>query len=225
MAPTTSVLEAIERGDLATVEAALDDGFDPDSPLGDGDLALCWAGAYGQVEIVELLLGRGASVDARPDHGMGGPALADALFENQMEAARVLVSAGAEVDYASAAALGLLDRMIGHEETHSERWGAFLSACKTGQVAVAQYLVPRGIDVAIYPPGDEWGGIGASGLHWAASAPNVELARWLVAEGTPVDIVDDTFGNTPLGWALLDGHDEVAEALLQLGADPTRAKT
>lgn len=219
------ILDAIEDGDIATVRAALADGFTPDTPQGDdGDLALCWAAAYGQVDIVRLLLEHGASIEAAPAHGMGGPALSDALFENQLEAARVLVDAGAHVGYAAAAALGFLDRMVDHDEDDSERWSAFLSACKTGQLEVVRYLVPRGIDVAAYPPGDEWGGIGASGLHWAASAPDVELVRWLVDAGTPVDIVDDTFGNTPLGWARMDGHTEIVDTLLALGADPTKAK-
>jgi len=55
----------------------------------------------------------------------------------------------------------MLQQLRMHDEDHGERWGAFLSACKTGQLDVVQYLVPRGIDVTIYPPGDEWGGIGA----------------------------------------------------------------
>lgn len=225
MDPST-ILESIERGDLHEVRALLEGGFDPDTPVGpDGDLALCWAAAYGQLDITSALVAAGANIDAAPAHGMGGPALRDALFENQVDAARLLVEAGATVDYESAAALGMIDQIRSRQEDDGERWGAFLSACKTGELAVVEYLVPRGIDVAIYPPGEDWGGVGASGLHWASAGGHNELARWLVAAGTPIDIVDDTFHNTPLGWALLDGRDVTAAMLLELGADPTLAKT
>ncbi|MEM7285316.1 MAG: ankyrin repeat domain-containing protein [Actinomycetota bacterium] len=215
-----TILDDIEAGDLGAVRAALAAGFVPDTPVGDdGDLALCWAAAYGQVDIVHALLEHGASIDLAPAHGMGGPALADALFENQVETARVLVAAGASVGFAAAAALGMLEVVQAHDETHSERWSAFLSACKTGEIEVVRHLVPRGIDVAIYPPGDEWGGVGASGLHWAAAGNHTELVRYLLEVGTPVDIVDDTFANTPLGWAVMDGAEDAATALRAAGAD------
>lgn len=223
---SASILGHIEVGDVQAVRGLLDAGADPNEFVGEqGDLALCWAAAHGRSDIVELLIERGAQVDAVPSHGLGGPALRDALFANETETARALVSAGAEVDFASAAALGVIDRVRNHDEDHAERWGAFLGACRTGQIDVVQYLVPRGIDVAIYPPGDEWGGIGASGLHWAASGGHEDLVRWLVAAGTPVDIVDDTFGNTPLGWVLLDGDEAMARLLVGLGAEPSRALT
>ena len=220
-----TILDDIEAGDLVAVEAALDAGFAPDTPVGDdGDLALCWAAAYGHVDIVRVLLDHGATVDLAPRHGMGGPALSDALFENQVETARVLAAAGAATDFAAAAALGMLDVVQAHDETHGERWSAFLSACKTGEIDVVRYLVPRGIDVSIYPPGDEWGGVGASGLHWAAAGNHVDLVRYLLAAGTPVDIVDDTFTNTPLGWALIDGAHEAAEVLKRAGANESLAR-
>ena len=220
-----TILDDIERGDIGAVEAALEAGFVPDTPVGDdGDLALCWAAAYGQVDILRTLLEHGATVDLAPAHGMGGPALSDALFENQVEAARLLVGAGAATDFAAAAALGLLDIVRAHDESDGERWSAFLSACKTGELDVVRYLVPRGIDVAIYPPGDEWGGVGASGLHWAAAGNHVALVHYLLDAGTPVDIVDDTFANTPLGWALIDGAAEAADALRAAGADESLVK-
>lgn len=215
-----TVLRAVQAGHIATVRALLDQGYHPDTPVGDDEeILLCWAAAYGHLPIVVLLLERGADVGLIPGHGMGGPALTDALFAGHYEVAELLVDAGAQVDYVHAAALGMLDRVREHDEDQSERWDAFLSACKTGKTEVVEYLVERGIDVTIYPAGSEYGGIGASGLHFAAAGNHLELARWLVDAGTPVDIVDDTFENTPLGWALLDGNRAMAKLLLELGAD------
>ncbi|MGI9603773.1 MAG: ankyrin repeat domain-containing protein [Acidimicrobiales bacterium] len=223
---SATILDAIEQGDVDHVRTLLDDGFDPNTPVGDdGDLMLCWAAAFAQDEIVRILLASNADVDAVPDHGMGGPALSDALFAGHVATASLLADAGAHVSYADAAALGRLADVQAHDEDHGERWAAFLSACKTGQQPVVEYLVPRGIDVTIYPPGDEYGGIGASGLHWAASGGHEALVRWLVAAGTPIDIVDDAFDNTSLGWVRQDGDEEMAGVLIELGADPERARS
>lgn len=216
---TDSVLHVIERGDLAGLSALLAGGLDPARPVDpDGDLALCWAAAYGRVEMVELLAAHGAPLDATPVHGMGGPALSDALFAGQTATAQRLAELGATVDFASAAALGRLEEVGAVEETDDQRWGAFLLACKNGQLDVVRHLVRRGLDLTVYPPGDEWGGIGASGLHWAVAGGHTELARYLVLAGTPVDIVDDVYANTPLGWALLDGDDQMVALLESLGA-------
>ena len=219
-----TVLRAVRSGEIATVNELLAQGYDPNTPVGDdGEILLCWAASYGHVPIVELLIENGADVDAVPAHGHGGPPLSDAIFEGHLDAARVIADAGAQVDYAHAAALGLMDQLEAHDETDDERWAGFLAACKTGQADIVEYLVDRGIDLEIYPPGNEYGGIGASGLHYAASCNHPELVEWLVGAGTPVDIVDDTFENTPLGWALLDNNDLVAELLIRLGADPSLA--
>lgn len=219
------ILQAVQNGDIATVIMLLDAGYDPNIPVGDdGDLLLCWAAAYGHNDIVELLLERGADVDAVPAHAMGGPALSEAVFEGHFETAKLLAAAGAEVDYEHAAALGMLERLEAYDEDEAERWAAFLAACKTGQLEVVKYLVGCGIDVTIYPPGGDYGGIGASGLHWAATGCHEELVRWLVQVGTPVDIVDDTFDNTPLGWVQLDDKRAIAEVLMELGADPALAQ-
>ena len=39
----------------------------------------------------------------------------------------------------------------------------------------------------------------------------------------PIDIVDDVYGNTQLGWVLMDGDEAMAKILLELGADRSRA--
>lgn len=43
------------------------------------------------------------------------------------------------------------------------------------------------------------------------------------APGTPVNIVDDVYRNTPLGWVLMDGDEAMVEILVELGADRSRA--
>ena len=152
-----------------------------------------------------------------------GALLFDARVDEARErAASVPVES---LPYDLTAGLGRVDELKRREETDSERWSGFLLACKNGQLDVVRYLVPRGIDLTIYPPGEDWGGIGASGLHWAATHGHPSLVRFLVEAGTPVDIVDDVYGNTPLGWVLMDGDEDMAALLLELGADRSAALT
>lgn len=149
------------------------------------------------------------------------------LFDARLDEARERAASvpPASLPFDLAAGLGLVGELKRREESHSERWSGFLFACKNGRLDVVRYLVPRGVDLTIYPPGEDWGGIGASGLHWAATHGHGELARWLVDHGTPVDIVDDVYGNTPLGWVLMDGDEDMAALLLELGADRDAALT
>ncbi|MBI5571301.1 MAG: ankyrin repeat domain-containing protein [Desulfomonile tiedjei] len=93
------VLDAI-REDSNAVERLLDDGLDVNAL--DGQLrrsALMWAGIYGNVETLRILLERGANVHAVDKHGK--TALAHALARDQTEVAEILLNAGAQPNKAS----------------------------------------------------------------------------------------------------------------------------
>ena len=40
------------------------------------------------------------------------------------------------------------------------------------------------------------------GLHWAAYGGHADIVRMLIAHGAPINVKDETFEGTPLGWAL-----------------------
>ena len=85
------VLDAI-REDAQEVERLLDDGLDVNAL--DGQLrrsALTWAGIYGNVEVVKLLLERGANLHSVDKHGK--TALAHALAREQKEVVEILMNA------------------------------------------------------------------------------------------------------------------------------------
>jgi ankyrin repeat protein len=56
-------LDAVRRGDLPAIEKALADGVDVDTPFRYDRRALSFAADRGQVEVVRLLLAKGAKVD------------------------------------------------------------------------------------------------------------------------------------------------------------------
>jgi hypothetical protein len=87
------VLEAI-REDANEVERLLDGGLDVNAV--DGQLrrsAVMWAGIYGNVKALRILLERGANVHAVDKHGK--TALAHALAREQTEVAEILLNRGA----------------------------------------------------------------------------------------------------------------------------------
>jgi hypothetical protein len=59
----TAYLDAVRKGDVAAVQKALDGGVDVDTPFRYGRTALSFAADRGSVEIVRVLLARGAKPD------------------------------------------------------------------------------------------------------------------------------------------------------------------
>lgn len=91
---------------------------------------------------------------------------------------------------------------------------AFLVAAINGQSEVVKYLLNRGIDINMQPPGSDFAGIGATALHWAARNGRLETVELLVDRGADLTVTDDVFQLTPAGWAGWYGHSEIRHFLL-----------
>ena len=73
----------------------------------------------------------------------------------------------------------------------------FVWACGFGKTSVVDFLLERGMDVAAKLKQH-----GQTGLHAAAAGGHVDTVRLLLQRRAPLDVRDDSFGGTPLGWAL-----------------------
>ena len=91
-----------------------------------------------------------------------------------------------------------------------------VEAVRNGDAAVVRALVERGVDVTA-PAGD-----GATALHWAAYADDLETAELLLRAGASVDATND-LGVTPLWVAGTNGSAGMVARLLAAGADPNIA--
>jgi ankyrin repeat protein len=158
-----------------------------------------------QIELLQTLLNRGASVYQRSAGGNGQSVVNACLANGQPGAARFLADAGAPLDVEGAAALGRLDVLgaffdenragrppIGPKELTS----AFLYACGYGSREGVEFLLTHGVDPGVR------NGEGQTGLHWANYAPQIDIIRLLLERGAPVSVKDEQYHATPLDMAL-----------------------
>ena len=154
-----------------------------------------------QIELIELLVGRGARVDG-PDSGSGVNAC---LHNGRGEAAAHLASLGARLDLEGAAGVGRLDAVASFFDeqgrlrpplTADQLKSGFAMACQFGRIDVVRFLLERGVRA------DERLESGETGLHWASYGGHSETVGLLLDRGASVDVVERTYGGTPLGWAL-----------------------
>jgi outer membrane protein assembly factor BamB len=98
--PGQTLRNAAQAGDLAAVRAALDAGAPVDAANAQGVTALAYGAEKGRLDIVRLLVERGATVDTR-DRFFGSSPLQVALLYDYYDVARYLVEKGAaDVDQA-----------------------------------------------------------------------------------------------------------------------------
>ena len=146
---------------------------------------LHWAASSDDVEVLDALIDAGADVEAGGAVIGGGTPLDDAVAFGQWQAARRLVERGARTKLWHAAALGLMDRVEqlfagdtppGQQELNEALW----AACNGGQLAAAEYLVPRGADL-------NWiGWDKLTPLDAARRSGADQLVEWLRAHGAGV---------------------------------------
>ena len=144
------------------------------------------------------LLGK-LSHDEADEHGR--TPLWKACYEGHVDAARLLLEKGAEVDKAN-------------------EWGGtpLYAACWKGHVDAARLLLDKGAEVD--RANKYLNKFCVTPLHIACQNGHVEAVRLLLDNGAAVDRVDraDKYGVTPLYIACDDGHVDVVRLLLDKGA-------
>jgi hypothetical protein len=197
-----SLLDALEKGDVKTVEELLEYSSYIPFIHWSGTLALNLAAQYGHTEIVRILLDEGDDVNTKDEHG--DTALIYAANNGHLEVVELLLQAGANMNAAQDAALkGAAIR--GHTET-------------------VRLLLEEGADVNVQFEN------GWTALMWAAQNGHVKTVKLLLQKGADIDARDNN-GRTALMkaiegnpfvmtlyWIWKRNRNKVIEYLLDAGA-------
>lgn len=140
-----------------------------------------------QIELMQLLVERGATVD-----GVNA-----CLRNGRGRAAEWLAEQGAPLDFEGAAGVGRIERMkaLLADAPREQVLDGFAWACEYGRRDVVEYLLDQGVGADTLLRG------GTTGLHWAALEGHAGIAQLLLDRGAPTGIEDAIHHGTPLDWA------------------------
>jgi hypothetical protein len=181
-----------------------------------------------QEALIQSLLDHGANIDHPTGAGNGQSIVTGCLANGRPKAAEFLASRGARLDLVGAAGLGRLDLVEtcfnpdgspNPSVTEEELRDAFLWACEYGKNSVVEFLLAKGVDLAVHSRDSQ------TGLHWAVIGGQLDTVRLLVRHRAPLE-VENTYGGTVLGqalWSAAHGGDAelyvaILETLVDAGA-------
>ena len=176
----------------------------------------------GELEQVRLLLSADPSLATARNESGASPLLLS-IYTGRSQIRDLLLSSGAAMDLAEAAAAGDLVRVKHFVDGNPalaksfspDGFPVFALACFFGQLETARYLAEQGADV--HAPASN--GTGYNALTAAVTAGHTGIVRWLLERG-----LDPNYrygpGYTPLLTAAANGRLDILKLLLSHGADP-----
>jgi len=230
------LIEAVKRGDVATVRSLLKQKVDANATEPDGTTALHYAADRGDVQVVDALLVAGAAFNSPNRFGATAFGLASAkgfapvmeLLLQAGEDAKAIV--GGEPVLMMAARSGSVDAvkllLAGgadpnvQEPTRNQT--ALMWASSEGHTAVVKTLTEAGADVKARSKAPGTGLV--LGTGFVVPRMNDPLGLRSNRDSTSWGIQLDGLQFTPLMWAVRAGHADTVTALLDAGADIDEAK-
>lgn len=200
---SNGMFHEVESGDVEAVRVLLD--RDPGlirSRDKDGYTMLHRAAQHGHLQLVELLIARGAPVDERSHDGSNLTPLHLAARENHLGTVTLLLEKGADINAKAKGA-------------RCKDWSALVFAGWKDHREMAALLIQKG--AAVKPVKDSQ----INPLGFPVYQGNKDIAELLLAKGAQVDIPGSKAWG-PLHIAVERGNREMVRLLLEHGADANR---
>jgi len=223
-AGATPLMRAAAANDPATARLLLDRGANVNARSDDGRTPLLIAaGLSGSVDLVTLLLEKGADVNTHaPGLVVDISPLSEAAYSGDQAVFRALVDGGANVKLAGPLALGMafrsqcmpcIETMLKGLDKDALTMTMVLGGPPAGPALATPLLLEQGADLNARDPE------GRTLLMQAAAsdAMAVDAVKVLLAKGADVNAVSPK-GETALGHARLRGKTPVVDALTKAGA-------
>ena len=223
----TPLHQAAFEGHVQTVEAMLEEGCPIDVVDSDGETVLHCAARGDHVEVIKVLVDRGCDVNAVKAYGW--TPLHVAAGNGRIEAVRELIRLGCTKSVVAEYCGTSLHQAAfeGHVQTveamleegcpidvvDSDGETVLHCAARGDHVEVIKVLVDRGCDVNTVKAN------GCTPLHSAAGRGRTEAVRELIRLGASKSVVAYGALGTPLHGAVLKGHVETVEAILECKSD------
>ena len=158
-----------------------------------------------QIELIDVLVDAGASLDGRREYqGHCGAHCDSAIFNGNFAAAEHLLERGAPLTLSAALCLGRwadVERLAG-TATLAEKQDAFVLAALNGKAEALGRMLALGVDPTTVSTQNY---SHATALHHAVCSGSIDAVKVLVEAGADLTKRDTVYGGTPLGWA---GHYE-----------------
>lgn len=155
-----------------------------------------------QIELIDVLVDAGASLDGRTVYQSRYGTHSDAAIYNQnFDAAKHLIERGAPLTLTTALSLGLwadVDRFL-PDATTAEKQDAFVQAAMNGKTEALRYMLARGMQPTTVSDRNQSHG---TALHHAVWSGSLDAVRVLVEAGADLSRRDTLYHGTPLGWAM-----------------------
>ena len=209
-----SIWRAAHAGNTKAIERHLAEGADVNAKDGKfGVTLLSWAALGRQIDAVELLILKGADINARNNDG--NTPLHTAAFLGENEIAQLLVKNGADVNVRNDDGDVPMNSLEADWETTKYIAGWL-------QIKVDQEKVESGraqVEALLRQHGARAANPHRNDLCTAAKNGNIEALRKYLGTGADVNSRDREYGVTPLAWAAIVGHRDIVELLIRSGAD------
>jgi len=192
-APRSTLADAAEKQDKASIRTLLQTGADVNAAQVDGTTALHWATYNDDAETVALLVKAGANVNAMNRYGV--PPLAEACTNGNAAIVKLLLDAGADANAT----------MKGGETV-------LMLAARAGNVEAIKALLARDATTKTRER------MGQTALMWAAAEGHTDVVRELMKAGADMNAKLDS-GFTPFFFAVREGHLDTVRAFLAAGID------